>query len=291
MERTRRRVHPPHRTPRSLRPDAGPPPRTRSAAVWGTAGGGVACVVLGVLLAVGPPSRGTDVGIEPAAMRASAEVSASGGGRGAPAGGAVAGGAGPGVASAGPAVPGGGPSAADPAPPGIVPVAIELPGHGVGAPVVPTATGPDGALAVPDPPSTVGWWSPGALAGAAAGTTVLVGHVDSAASGLGVFAVLRDVAVGERVQLRGADGRLLGYRVTGRRQAGKAALPPDLFAPGGPPRLALVTCGGRFDSALHRQRRRLRGAGLIRVGARFVCVPPTGAGPTALRQAWHPGTP
>ena len=142
------------------------------------------------------------------------------------------------------------PSASGPAvAAGTVPVAVELPGRGVGAPVVPTATGPDGALAVPDPPSTVGWWSPGALAGAASGTTVLVGHVDSAAAGLGVFAVLRDVAVGERVLLRGADGRLLGYRVTGRRQAGKAALPADLFAPGGPPRLALVTCGGRFDRA------------------------------------------
>jgi len=209
--------------------------------VWGTAAGGMACVVLGLLLAIGPPSRGADAGV----VRASAEASASGGGRGAPAGGAVAG-TGPEAASA---VPGGAPTAADPAPPGTVPVAVELPDRGVGAPVVPTATGPDGALAVPDPPSTVGWWSPGALAGAAAGTTVLVGHVDSAASGLGVFAVLRDVAVGERVLLRGADGRLIGYQVTGRRQAGKAALPADLFTPGGPPRLALVTCGGRFDRA------------------------------------------
>ena len=129
----------------------------------------------------------------------------------------------------------------------VVPVACRT--RRVSAPVVPTATGPDGALTVPDPPSTVGWWSPGALAGAASGTTVLVGHVDSAASGLGVFAVLRDVAVGERVLLHGADGRLIAYRVTGRRQAGKAALPADLFAPGGPPRLALVTCGGRFDRA------------------------------------------
>jgi Sortase domain len=196
--------------------------------------------VLGLLLAVGPPSRGTDVGVVPAAVQAPA----SGDGRGAAAG-AVAG-AGPGAASA---VPGGAPTAADPTPPGTVPVAIELPDRGVGAPVVPTATGPDGALAVPDPPSTVGWWSPGALAGAAAGTTVLVGHVDSAASGLGMFAVLRDVTVGERVLLRGADGRLIAYRVTSRRQAGKAALSADLFAPGGPPRLALVTCGGRFDRA------------------------------------------
>ncbi len=196
--------------------------------------------MLGLLLAVGPPSRGTDVGVVPAAVQAPA----SGDGHGAAAG-AVAG-AGPGAASA---VPGGAPTAADPTPPGTVPVAIELPDRGVGAPVVPTATGPDGALAVPDPPSTVGWWSPGALAGAAAGTTVLVGHVDSAASGLGMFAVLRDVTVGERVLLRGADGRLIAYRVTSRRQAGKAALSADLFAPGGPPRLALVTCGGRFDRA------------------------------------------
>jgi hypothetical protein len=211
--------------------------------VWGTASGGVACVVLGLLLVIGPPGRGADAGVVPAAVQTSAEASASGDGRTPSADGA--GGAGAGVARAVPTAP----TAADVAPPGTVPVAIELPGHGAGAPVVPTATGPDGAVTVPDPPSTVGWWSPGALAGAASGTTVLVGHVDSAASGLGVFAVLRDVAVGERVLLRGADGRLIAYRVTGRRQAGKAALPADLFAPGGPPRLALVTCGGRFDRA------------------------------------------
>ena len=208
--------------------------------MWGTASGGVACLVLGVLLALGLLGRGTDAGVVPAAVQASAEASAPGDGRA-----ASAGAAGPGVARAVPTAP----TAADTAAPGTVPVAIELPGHGAGAPVVPTATGPDGAVTVPDPPSTVGWWSPGALAGAASGTTVLVGHVDSAASGLGVFAVLRDVAVGERVLLRGADGRLLTYQVTGRRQAGKAALPADLFAPGGPPRLALVTCGGRFDRA------------------------------------------
>lgn len=154
-----------------------------------------------------------------------------------------------GAVGAGPIDPVGGPADADPVSRGTVPVAVELPDQGVRAPIVATATGLDGGLAVPDPPSTVGWWSPGALAGAASGTTVLVGHVDSAASGLGVFAVLRDVDVGERVLLRGADGRRFAYHVIGRRQAGKAELPADLFAPGGPPRLALVTCGGRFDRA------------------------------------------
>jgi hypothetical protein len=133
----------------------------------------------------------------------------------------------------------------------LVPVRIELPDRGVTAPVVSTGTGLDGVVAAPDPPTTVGWWAPGALAGAAAGTTVLAGHVDSRA-GLGVFAVLRDVAVGERVLVRGADGDVRTYRTTGRRQVAKTALPADLFAPGGPPRLALVTCGGGFDRAVRR---------------------------------------
>jgi hypothetical protein len=130
---------------------------------------------------------------------------------------------------------------------GTVPVSVTLPG--ATAPVVPVATGPDGGLVVPDPPTTVGWWSPGALAGASTGTTVLAGHVDSAAAGLGTFAVLRDLGVGERVVLAGADGRTVAYRVTARRELGKAALPADLFATDGPPRLVLVTCGGRFDPA------------------------------------------
>jgi hypothetical protein len=177
-------------------------------AVWGTAGTGVACIAAGVLLAIGPP---VDVGTVPTAG-ASAEAPA-------------------------------------PVPPatGTVPLSLTLPARGVTAPVVPVATGPDGALVIPDPPTTVGWWAPGALAGASTGTTVLAGHVDSAAAGLGTFAVLRDVAVGDRVVLRGADGRAPAYRVTARRRLGKAALPADLFATDGPPRLVLITCGGRFD--------------------------------------------
>lgn len=38
------------------------------------------------------------------------------------------------------------------------------------------------------------------------------------------------------------------YRVTARRTYVKARLPRDLFASGGPHRLVLVTCGGRFTA-------------------------------------------
>ncbi|WP_147255366.1 sortase domain-containing protein [Pseudonocardia hierapolitana] len=130
---------------------------------------------------------------------------------------------------------------------GTPPVELVLPARDLHAPVVAVTTGPEGALVLPEPPSTVGWWSPSALAGGAAGPTVLAGHVDSLAGGLGALAVLRNVADGEEVVLRGADGRSVGYRVTTRRQYAKAELPPEVFAAGGPPRLVLITCGGAFD--------------------------------------------
>ncbi|WP_345612021.1 class F sortase [Pseudonocardia adelaidensis] len=130
---------------------------------------------------------------------------------------------------------------------GTPPVELALPARGLRAPVVAVTTGPEGALVVPEPPSTVGWWSPSALAGGAGGTTVLAGHVDSRTGGLGALAVLRHVTEGEEVVLLGADGRSVGYRVTARRQYTKAELPPEVFAAGGPPRLVLITCGGAFD--------------------------------------------
>jgi hypothetical protein len=132
-------------------------------------------------------------------------------------------------------------------PAGTPPVELALPARNVRAPVVAVPTGPEGELHVPDQPSTVGWWSPSALAGSGTGTTVLAGHVDSFADGLGALAVLRHVAAGEEVVLRGADGRVVGYRVTARRQYTKTELPPEVFAAGGPPRLVLITCGGSFD--------------------------------------------
>lgn len=130
---------------------------------------------------------------------------------------------------------------------GTVPVRLDLPARAASAPVVPVGTGPDGALVVPDPPQTVGWWAPGALAGSGTGTVVVAGHVDSRVAGIGILAVLPELAVGEPVVLTGDDGRAVRYRVVARREFGKAALPADTFARTGPPRLVLVTCGGGFD--------------------------------------------
>lgn len=156
-----------------------------------------------------------------------------------------------GVAVAGPPAPAAAPQGVPPVLPraGTVPVVLELPGRAVTAPVVPVSTGVDGGLVIPDPPSTVGWWSPSALPGGTRGTTVIAGHVDSRTDGLGALSVLRSVQVGEPILLRGSDGRTVDYRVAARRQYLKADLPPEIFDVGGPPRLVLITCGGRFDRA------------------------------------------
>jgi hypothetical protein len=134
-------------------------------------------------------------------------------------------------------------------PAGSVPVRLDLPDRRITAPVVAVITGADGGLVVPERAATVGWWSPSAMPGGSGGTTVIAGHVDSRVDGLGALSALRWVEVGEPVLLYGADGREVRYRVVARRQYLKAALPRELFAVGGPPRLVLITCGGTFDRA------------------------------------------
>jgi len=134
--------------------------------------------------------------------------------------------------------------------PGVVPATVSI--RGVDAPVVPVSTAPDGSLTLPEEPTTVGWWSPGALPGSGSGSVVLAGHVDSRVAGLGTFAVLHELGVGERITLRDNDGRDIIYDVVARREYHKAELPPDLFTRTGAARLVLITCGGRFDPAARR---------------------------------------
>jgi len=133
---------------------------------------------------------------------------------------------------------------------GVAPSALSI--RGVVAPVAPATTAPGGSLTLPEEPTTVGWRSPGALPGSGSGSVVLAGHVDSRVAGLGTFAVLHELGVGERITLRDNDGRDIIYDVVARREYHKAELPPDLFTRTGAARLVLITCGGRFDPAARR---------------------------------------
>jgi hypothetical protein len=130
--------------------------------------------------------------------------------------------------------------------PGVDPAAVRLPGRPPAA-VSPQAVGPRGELGLPQDVGAVGWWLGGARLDQPRGSLLLAGHVDGRGQGTGYFAALRELRVGDRVAVRGVDGRERAFAVTGRRSYHKTALPADVFAAQVPPRLVLVTCTGTYD--------------------------------------------
>jgi sortase (surface protein transpeptidase) len=131
------------------------------------------------------------------------------------------------------------------------PALLRIPAIGVEAATVPVGLESDGAMEIPSDVGTIGWYEPGEGVGVApgqVGTAVLAGHVDSRTQGAGAFYYLRDLAVGDEVVVDHADGSSSTWRVTEVIQYAKDALPIDeVFVWDGPPRLALITCGGAFD--------------------------------------------
>jgi hypothetical protein len=125
------------------------------------------------------------------------------------------------------------------------------------------ATGAPGtaSLTIPADIHTIGWWdgtvSDGsrtvhtdAPAPGQPGVAVLAGHIDSATAGPGALYDLKDVAVGAVVEIVDSDHHVSKWEVSAPPLVtAKTALPPSLWVTTGPPRLALVTCGGPFDSA------------------------------------------
>lgn len=129
------------------------------------------------------------------------------------------------------------------------PASLRIESIGVVAPVVPVGVDRDGRnVEVPADVDTVGWYRFGPAPGAA-GSAVLLGHVDSYAQGPGAFFRLRELRPGDLVTVRFADGSRSSFRVVGRRSYPKDELPAGLFQRGGRPVLTLITCGGAFDEA------------------------------------------
>ena len=127
------------------------------------------------------------------------------------------------------------------------PTALAIPALRVQATVVPVDSSGE-ILGVPADPAQVGWWTGSAPPGAASGTVVIDGHIDSATTGPGAFYQLADLHIDDLLIITTTTGDRRNYAVTGRRTYLKAnGLPPDLFATTGPARLVLITCGGSFD--------------------------------------------
>jgi sortase (surface protein transpeptidase) len=115
--------------------------------------------------------------------------------------------------------------------------------------VVPVGVDDSDNLAIPTDVGTAGWFSAGPKAGAASGSVVVAGHVDSAQQGIGAFKALWSATPGMLIRVDRLAGPPLTYRVVSRERFDKGSVPlASLFGRAGAPRLTLITCGGTFDN-------------------------------------------
>src|SRR4051794_17729928 len=145
------------------------------------------------------------------------------------------------------AVPPGGSGAVARTASGDVPLRLTIGAIDVDARVEPVAV-TDGQLGVPENGQVLGWWRDGAAPAASRGTVVLAGHVDTKADGPGALYRLETLEPGQVLSVATASGAD-SYRVVARQAYRKGRLPADIFSADGPARLAVITCGGAFDSA------------------------------------------
>lgn len=133
-----------------------------------------------------------------------------------------------------------------------VPVTLDVPAIGVHANVLALGLNPDGTVEAPPVESRdVGWYdgspTPGEL-----GPSVLLGHVDSARSGPGVFFDLRAVQPGDAVSVTRADHSVATFRVDRVVEYPKQAFPTAaVYGNIDHAGLRLITCGGAFDATTH----------------------------------------
>ena len=85
---------------------------------------------------------------------------------------------------------------------------------------------------------------------------VIAGHIDSALAGPGALYNLKDLDKGDTIKIVDSLGRISTWTVSAPPETAlKTTLPPALWVTNGPPKLAIVTCGGPFDAATGHYRR------------------------------------
>jgi hypothetical protein len=128
------------------------------------------------------------------------------------------------------------------------PVRVALSSVGIEAPVRPVGVAEDGQMQLPPDPRVMGWYRFGPAPGTASGGSVVIaGHLDSKRFGLGPLARLRDMEVGQPIEVALADGTTSTYTVVAVQRFDRQGLPEELFSRQGPERLRVITCGGEYD--------------------------------------------
>ncbi|SDT47151.1 Sortase family protein [Actinoplanes derwentensis] len=130
-----------------------------------------------------------------------------------------------------------------------VPVRLRISAIEVDTEIMTLGLRADGTLQVPplrgDAPA--GWYRHSPTPGEV-GASVLAGHVDTARDGPAVFFRLRELAVGDPIEVRRKDGTVARFAVARVAVYSKQDFPTgEVYAPLDRPGLRLITCGGVFD--------------------------------------------
>jgi hypothetical protein len=130
----------------------------------------------------------------------------------------------------------------------VPPVRVQVPDAGIDVSVTPVGVKADGQMEIPENVDIAGWYRYGPDPASPVGSTVIAAHVDSLEYGLGQFVKLKGLPAGTRIIVSTADGKTHNYLIDSVQNVLKEQLPVgQIFDREGPPRLALITCGGQFD--------------------------------------------
>ena len=130
------------------------------------------------------------------------------------------------------------------------PISLSIPDLGVESPVVTTSMDASRSIVVPEDVMETGWYDGSRRLGASYGSTVIVGHRDSATQGSGALFGIEDIPLGATITVTAQDGTPHEFIVDSVELIDKSLLPaeaPRIFSLTGEYRLVLITCGGAFD--------------------------------------------
>src|SRR6202011_2173140 len=106
-----------------------------------------------------------------------------------------------------------------------------------------------GAMGVTSASYDTGWYKLGPAPGEP-GDAVIDGHLDWYDTNRAVFYNLKDLQVGDDIEVQRLDGLTHHFRVTTVQSVAYNATVPGLFDTAGSPRLSLITCGGTWSARL-----------------------------------------
>jgi sortase A len=137
-----------------------------------------------------------------------------------------------------------------------MPLTISIPKIQLESKVEPVGLTADHSMAVPKSYTDVGWFKYGALPGNM-GSAVIAGHVDNGLAFPAVFFNLKEVGVGDRINVTTNGNQQLNFTVTKIETLDYNDRNTDVFTENDGRYLKLITCSGKWVSKIRTHDKRL----------------------------------